>query len=142
MTKQERAEKVIEIIMNKDAFSRWMGIEVMNIEPGYAKIRMNIRHEMNSGFDITHGGITHAFADSALAFASNSYGRKAVAQETSVSYHKPVKQGDVLTAETEELSLGKASGVYNIVVKNQKGHRVATFRGTVFRTKQNHLEAK
>lgn len=139
MNKQERAEKVIDKMMAEDAFSQWMGIEVLKIEPGFARIQMNVRPEMNNGFAITHGGITHSFADSALAFASNSYGRVAVALETNISYHKPVHHGDVLTAETEELSLGRTTGVYNIVVTNQKDNKVATFRGTVFRTKKHHL---
>lgn len=138
MTKQEKAEKIIDKMMHKDAFSRWLGIEIVKVEPGYAKLKMAIRPEMVNGFGIIHGGVTHSFSDSALAFASNSYGRVAVALETNISYHKPVHKSDVLTAETEELSLGRSTGVYNILVTNQRGDKVATFRGTVFRTKDSH----
>jgi acyl-CoA thioesterase len=141
MTKQERAKKIVDKMLSEDAFSRWMGIETLQLEPGFALIKMEVRPEMNNGFNITHGGLTHSFADSALAFASNSYGRVAVALETSISYHKPVKSGDVLTAETEELSLGKNIAVYNIIVTNQKNDNVATFRGTVFRTGKHHLNS-
>jgi acyl-CoA thioesterase len=141
MTKQERAEKIVDKMMAEDAFSRWMGIEPLQIKPGFACIRMEVRPEMNNGFNITHGGLTHSFADSALAFASNSCGRIAVALETSISYHKPVEKGDILTAETEELSLGKNIAVYNVVVTNQQNNNVATFRGTVFRTKKHHLNS-
>src|SRR5699024_12526196 len=113
--------------MEKDAFSRWLGIEVLKIEPGYAKIKMDIRPEMGNGFDIIHGGVRHSFADSALAFASNSYGRIAVALETNISYHKPVHKEDVLRAETEELSLGRTTCVYNIFVTNQHDDKLAIF---------------
>src|SRR5699024_10122662 len=119
--------------MEKDAFSRWLGIGILKIEPGYAKIKMAVRPEMVNGFGIIHGGVTHSFSDSALAFASNSYGRIAVALETNISYHKPVHKRDELTAETEELSLGRTTGVYDISVTNQRDDKVATFRGTVFR---------
>lgn len=122
-----------------DAFSRWLGIEVLEVKPGFVKIQMEIRPEMNNGFSITHGGITYSLADSALAFASNSHGRVAVAMETNISYLKKVSSGDTLTATAEQLSLGNTVGVYNVDILNQKEEKVARFRGTVFRTKEKHF---
>jgi len=140
MSRQKRAKKIVEQMLAEDAFSQWLGIEVLDIKPGFAKIKMKIRPEMNNGFGITHGGITQSFADSALAFASNNYGRVAVALETNISYIKPVNPGDALTAVTEECSLGNTIGVYNVTVSNQDDIDVARFRGTVFRTKKQHLD--
>jgi acyl-CoA thioesterase len=126
-------------MMADDAFSQWLGIEVVTIEPGYAKLKMSIRDDMVNGFNVSHGGIAFSLADSALAFASNSYGRVAVAMENNISFIKKVIPGDTLIAETEELSLGNRIAVYNITVTNQQGETVATFRGTVLRTKKQHF---
>lgn len=126
-------------MMADDAFSQWLGIEVMEVKPGFAKIRLEVRPEMNNGFGITHGGIAYSLADSALAFASNSHGRVAVALETNISYIKKVNEGDRLTATGQEVSLGNRIGVYNIIIRNQEEEKVAQFRGTVFRTKEQHF---
>jgi acyl-CoA thioesterase len=140
MDDQLLAQKVIDKMMADDAFSRWLGIEVIEIKPGYAKLKMKVRQEMVNGFNVSHGGIAFSLADSALAFASNSYGRVAVAMENNISFIKKVVAGDILTAETEELSIGRRIGVYNISITNQKKEQVALFRGTVFRTKNYHFE--
>lgn len=129
-------------MMADDAFSRWLGIEVLEVKPGFAKIQMTVRPEMNNGFSITHGGIAYSLADSAFAFASNSHGRVAVALETNISYMKKVGSGDTLTATAEQLSLGNTVGVYNVTIRNQDDEKVALFRGTVFRTKEKHMMSK
>lgn len=139
MDKQILAQKVVEKMMTKDAFSRWLGIEVADIKPGYVELQMVIRKEMVNGFNVSHGGIVFSLADSALAFASNSYGRVALALENDISYLEKVVAGDHLTAKTEELSLGNRIGVYNVTIKNQKDEQVALFRGTVFRTQEQHF---
>lgn len=140
MNKQKLAENVVDKMMADDAFSQWLGIEVIEIKPGYAKLEMKVRQEMANGFNVCHGGVTFSLADSALAFASNSYGRVAVAMENNISFMKKVLPNDTLTAETEELSLGRRIGVYNISIKNQKNEQVALFRGTVFRTQEYHFK--
>lgn len=140
MNKQKLAERVVKKMVVDDAFSRWLGIEVVDVKPGFAKVEMEVRPEMNNGFNITHGGITYSLADSALAFASNSHGRVAVALETNISYIKKVNSGDMLTATTEELSLGNTIGVYNIKITNQDDLNIAQFRGTVYRTKEEHIK--
>lgn len=139
MNKQELADKVVAKMMEDDAFSRWLGIEILEVRPGYAKIAMSVRPEMDNGFKITHGGIAYSLADSAFAFASNTHGRVAVALETNISYLKKVGSGDRLTATAEELSLGNRMGVYNVIIMNRDDDRVAQFRGTVFRTPDKHF---
>ncbi|MBN2732349.1 MAG: hotdog fold thioesterase [Balneolaceae bacterium] len=139
MDRQKLAQKVVEKMMADDAFSQWMKIQIIDVKPGFVKISMEIRPEMNNGFSVTHGGITYSLADSALAFASNSYGRVALALENNISYMKKVNAGDVLTAETEEISIGNTIGVYNITVTNQNDESVALFRGTVYRMKEKHI---
>ncbi len=140
MEKQKLAEKVVNKMMTDDAFSQWLGIDVVNIKPGYAKLEMTIREEMVNGFKVSHGGIAFSLADSALAFASNSYGRIAVAMENNISFMKKVVPGDTLSAETEELSIGRRIGVYNISITNQDDEQIGLFRGTVFRTQEYHFK--
>jgi acyl-CoA thioesterase len=139
MTKQELAEIVVNKMLEHDEFSKWLGIKVVELKPGYSKLKMKVRKEMLNGFHICHGGVTFSLADSALAFASNNYGRVSVALETSIAYPAPVYEGDVLTAEAEEQSKGNSVGIYNISITNQSSTKVGVFRGTVYRTKKKHL---
>jgi acyl-CoA thioesterase len=95
---------------------------------------MTVRKEMLNGFSILHGGVTYSLADSALAFASNAHGIQSVSIETSISHTEPCREGDVLTAVAEEISLTNRVGIYYITVTNQQGKKVAFFKGTVYRT--------
>ncbi len=128
------AQSVVNKMFDDDMFSQWLGIERVLIEQGHCILRMKIRNEMLNGFGIAHGGIAFSFADSALAFASNSYGKLSVALDCSISFPVAVKEGDVLTCEAKELSLTNKTGTYLIEVKNQKNENVAFFKGTVYRT--------
>lgn len=119
---------------DNDPFSIWLGIERVVVEAGKCVLRMNVRSEMLNGFAIAHGGITYSLADSCLAFASNSHGVQSVSVETSISHTRPVKEGDVLTATSEEKNLSRSIGVYYITVTNQRAEEVALFKGTVYRT--------
>lgn len=126
--------RVVQRMMEHDAFSQWLGMGVVEVLPGSCVLQCTVRREMQNGFHIAHGGITYSLADSALAFASNSHGVQAVSIETSISHVKPVHEGDVLTARAIELSLGNRVGVYQVTVQDQHGTTVALFKGTVFRT--------
>lgn len=128
------ANRVVAHMLERDAFSRWLGVELNEVQPGRVRITMRVREEMVNGFLVCHGGIPFAFADSAFAFAANSHGRISVAIENNISYPAAVKAGDVLTAQAEELHCGRRTGVYTVVVRNQSGKEVCFFRGTVFRT--------
>ena len=122
---------------NNDAFSQWLGIERVEDDFGKSVLRMTVRPEMTNGFDIAHGGITYSLADSALAFAANSHGRRSVSVETSISHTEPVKAGDTLTATAEEVSLSNKIGIYHINITNQHNTTVALFKGTVYRTSRD-----
>ena len=120
-------------MFEKDDFSQWLGIERVLIEEGHCILKMTVRKEMTNGFDIAHGGISYALADSALAFASNSRGQIAVSIETSISHTKAVFINDTLVAVANELNLSKKLAQYEVKVTNQKDEIVALFKGTVFR---------
>jgi acyl-CoA thioesterase len=129
-----------EKMFDNDAFSQWLGIEIMDLNAGKAVLRMTVRPEMTQGFGLAHGGITYSLADSALAFASNAHGRKSVSIETSISHLVAVKAGEILTATATEESLSNKIGVYHIKITNQDGKLVALFKGTVYRTTQEWLD--
>ena len=128
------AKKVINKMINGDAFSQWLGIEVLEITEGSCKLKMTVRKEMTNGFNIAHGGISYSLADSALAFAANSDGIQSLSVETSISHIKKVMIGDTLIAETQEISKNDKSATYNINVTNQKKIEIANFKGKVYRT--------
>ncbi len=127
-------EIAIERMLEKDAFSQWLGIEILEIEKGYCKVSMTVRAEMTNGFKIAHGGISYSLADSAFAFASNSHGIQSVSLETSISHLKKILHGDQLTAIAKEINLTRKTGLYQIEIKNQKDELVAQFKGIVYRT--------
>lgn len=128
------AREVVDHMMDHDAFSQWLGIEVIQINEGYSKISMTIRKEMVNGFGIVHGGVPFSFADSAFAFACNNRNNLSVALDVTISFMKAVQIGDVLTAEAKEIHNGRSTGVYLITIHNQKDEQVALFKGTCFRT--------
>jgi acyl-CoA thioesterase len=125
---------VVDHMMENDAFSQWMGIEVLEIKEGYSKIQMAIRKEMVNGFGIVHGGLPFSLADSAFAFACNNRNNLSVALDVTITFTKAVNIGDILTAEAKEVHNGRSTGVYLITVSNQKNEQVALFKGTCFRT--------
>jgi len=135
-------EKVINQMYNNDAFSQWLGIEIIEVKDGYCKLRMDVRKEMLNGFDIAHGGISYSLADTALAFASNTRGKKCISMETSISHMECVHAGDSLTAESEELSQTEKTGLYLVAVTNQDQKVVAYFKGTVYRTSKDWQQKK
>jgi acyl-CoA thioesterase len=131
---KEIPKKVVDKMFNNDPFSQWLGIERLEDGAGISRLRMTVRDEMLNGFSIAHGGITYSLADSALAFASNSHGIQSVSIETSIAHTKPVKSGDVIETQVEEISLSRRLGIYQIKIINQNGELVALFKGTVYRT--------
>jgi len=139
MTEQELAERIVAQMMSNDAFSRWLGIEVAAVSLGRVEVRMTVREEMLNGFRVAHGGIAYALADSALAFASNTRGRVALALENSIFYPAPVHAGDVLTAVAEEVAAANRVAAYHVTVTRADGTNVGVFRGSVYRTKKTHF---
>ena len=128
------AQKVVDKMMDHDAFSQWMDVKVLDIKEGYSKIQMTIRKEMVNGFGIVHGGLPFSLADSAFAFACNNRNNLSVALDVTITFTKAVNVDDTLTAEAKEVHNGRSTGVYLITVTNQKNEQVVLFKGTCFRT--------
>lgn len=131
---QEDSLKVVSHMMQEDAFSQWLGIEVLEVAEGYSKIQMKLRGQMLNGLGVIHGGIAFALADSAFAFACNNRNNLSVALDTSITFTRATMPGDVLVAEAKELHNGRSTGLYLITVTNQHNQQVALFKGTCFRT--------
>lgn len=125
------AKAIVQKMMEKDAFSQWMNIEVIEIKTGFCKLRVTVLPEMVNGFNIAHGGIAYSISDSALAFAANAHGKQCVSIETSISHVRTAKINDVLTATCTEMNRGRTIGIYQVVVTNQEDKKVALFKGTV-----------
>lgn len=122
-----------QYMLNQDAFSQWMGIQLIEVREKYCLIEMPVKPEMINGLKTVHGGITFALADSALAFSSNNTNEASVALNCVISFTKAVKEGDVLRAESILVADTRKTGIYDITVKNQHGQLVASFRGTVYK---------
>ncbi len=130
----EIAGKVVTHMMRHDAFSNWLGVEILASGEGYSRISMTVRSEMVNGFGIAHGGIAFSLADSAFAFACNSRNELSVALDVTITFIKAIQVNDVLTAEAKEVHNGRSTGVYLITVTNQHNTQVGLFKGTCFRT--------
>lgn len=128
-------EDIPKKMYGNDAFSQWLGMEILSASNGSAVVELKVRDDMTNGFGIAHGGIAYALADSALAFASNSLGSKAVSIETSISHTKPVKVGDTLKASTKLKDKSNRLARFEVEVRNEQDV-VALFRGTVFITEK------
>ena len=128
-------EDIPKKMYSNDAFSQWLGMEILTASNGSAVVELKVRDDMTNGFGIAHGGIAYALADSALAFASNSLGSKAVSIETSISHTKPVKAGDTLKASTKLKDKSNRLARFEVEVRNEQDV-VALFRGTVFITEK------
>ena len=126
--------RIVEHMLAHDAFSRWLGIELVEAEEGSCVLRMQVREEMTNGFCILHGGVSFALADSALAFAANTRGQQSLSVETSIAHLKKVQIGEWLTTTSFERKVGRRSGIYDIEVLNEQEECVALFRGHVIRT--------
>lgn len=138
--KDQLAKNVVAHMIQKDLFSQWLGIEVLEIKEGYSKLQMIVKQEMVNGFDIVHGGITFSLADSAFAFACNNRNNLSVALDASINFIKAVLPGDILIAEATEIHNGRSTGLYHITISNQYKKDVAFFKGTCFRTGKKLIE--
>jgi acyl-CoA thioesterase len=128
-TAQRTAERAVRVLYEQDRASQSLGMRITRVAPGEAEMTMQVRTDMTNGHDICHGGFVFALADSTFAFACNSHGDSTVAAAASIDFLAPVRAGDTLTATARELWRGGRSGLYEIVVANQRGESVALFRG-------------
>ena len=134
------AERAAAAMWERDRASKGLGMRVVRVAPGHAELAMTVRDDMLNGHAICHGGFIFTLADSAFAFACNSYNFNTVAQGCSIDYLAPAREGDVLTAVAQERSLSGRTGVYDIEVTNQRGETIALFRGKSYRIKGHIVE--
>ncbi|MBT9598287.1 MAG: hydroxyphenylacetyl-CoA thioesterase PaaI [Vitreoscilla sp.] len=132
---QRVAEAVRDAMWRDDRASKMLGMQVLAIGPGTATLQMTVRDDMLNGHDICHGGLVTTLADSAFAFACNAYNEVTVASGFDVNLVAAARKGDVLTAQAREVSKAGRTGVYDIDVSNQRGEKVAAFRGRSYTMK-------
>ena len=140
MTPQERAERSAAAMWENDAASAWMGMRLISVAPGRAVTTFLVAPHHLNGHGICHGGFIFTLADSAFAFACNSYNRLVVAQHNSISYLSPGQSGEELTATAVEVSRAGRSGIYDVTVTAEDGRQVALFRGASRQIDGQHFE--
>ncbi len=140
LTPETRARRAAEAMWADDPASQALGMALRDIGPGRAVMTMTIRPEMANGHGICHGGYIFTLADSAFAFACNSYNHRVVAQHNSITYLAPGQLGECLTATAEEVSRSGRSGIYDVTVTGKDGRMVALFRGHSRQIKGQHFE--
>jgi acyl-CoA thioesterase len=130
---QSIAERSARALFERDRASQALGMRLVEVRPGRARVVMTVRPDMVNGHDVCHGGMVFALADSAFAFACNSYNESTVAAAGAIDFLAAARAGDELTAEASELWRTRRNGIYEISVTNQRGERVALFRGRSYR---------
>jgi acyl-CoA thioesterase len=129
----ELAEQTAEAMFRRDAASKLIGLRLIAVRPGYARLAMVVRPDMANGHRMCHGGYLFTLADSAFAYACNSYNKNTVASACQIDFLAPATIGEVLEAECEERSLAGRTGVYDTTIRNRSGKVVALFRGKSYR---------
>ena len=126
---QAVAQASARSMFNQDRASQALGMRILEVRPGYARLAMQVRADMVNGHQLCHGGLIFTLADSAFAFACNTYDSVTVASAGSIDFLLPGRLGDELTATAEERTRSKRTGLYDVAVHNQRGECVALFRG-------------
>jgi acyl-CoA thioesterase len=130
---QRQAERATAALFARDRASQALGMRLTGARPGWARVAMLVRADMVNGHGVCHGGIVFALGDSAFAFACNSYNESTVAAAATIDFLAAARAGDELSAEASELWRTRRNGLYEIVVSNQRGERIALFRGRSYR---------
>ena len=134
------AERVADSMYERDTATQALGIRIAHVGPGYAELAMTVRADMLNGHEICHGGFIFTLADSAFAYACNSYNLNTVASGCAIDFTSPARFRDLLTARAHERQLSGRTGVYDVEVANQRGETVALFRGKSYRIKGHLVE--
>ena len=129
----KKMHPIVAQMMESDAMSQWLGIEVLESAPGVCRCRLGVRDDMVNGFGIAHGAITYALADSTLAFAVNAQGRHAVSVTSTIQHLAPVMLGDVIESQAIMRSAGQRVVHVDVEVTNQRGERVAWLTATGYK---------
>jgi acyl-CoA thioesterase len=126
---QALAEACAAALWAGDEATQFLDMTLSDVEPGKCSLTMTIKKTMCNGHGSCHGGYIFTLADSAFAFACNTYNQKSVAQHCNITYVNPAANGDQLTATATEISKQGRGGIYDVRVHNQKGDLIAEFRG-------------
>ncbi|MDN2566559.1 hydroxyphenylacetyl-CoA thioesterase PaaI [Aquibium sp. A9E412] len=140
LTPQAVAERSAEAMWARDAASKWLGATLDAVGPGTAALSMTVETHHTNGHDICHGGYIFTLADSAFAFACNSYNTVVVAQHNVITFIAPARRGDRLTAEAREVTRYGRSGIYDVRVRDQDGRLIAEFRGASRAIEGRHFD--
>ncbi len=133
------AAKIPYKMLAQDAYSQWLGIEILESEIGRVKVGMTVRKEMLNSMNYAHGGISYSLADTAFGFTSNTHGRYAVSIETSINHIEALEEGDTLVAECVIEKVNNKLG-FNVVEVKRGDELVALFKGVVYRTQKKWEE--
>ncbi|MDH7911806.1 hotdog fold thioesterase [Winogradskyella sp. SYSU M77433] len=134
-----KGEDIPYKMLSQDAFSTWLGIEILECEIGRCRVAMTVRKEMLNSMGKAHGGISYALADTAFGFAANTHGKFAVSIETSINHIEALEEGDYLVAESVIENVKNRLG-FNIVEVKRGDELVALFKGVVYRTQKDWSE--
>jgi acyl-CoA thioesterase len=129
MNKHSLAERTAQVIEREDQATRWLGIQLREVRPGYARLAMRVTGNMVNGQKVCHGGLIFSLADSSFGFACNSHNQHALAASCSIDFLSPAELGDELTAEATESAHAGRTRIYDVRVTNQDAKLIAVFRG-------------
>jgi acyl-CoA thioesterase len=141
LSPQQLADAVSQAMLAKDRVAQDLDIRLLTVGAGSATMCMTVQERMLNGFAICHGGYITILADTAFAYACNSYNDVTVASSLGIEFIVAVQRGDVLTAVAKEVSLAGRTGLYDIDISNQHGKRVAVMRGRSYRLKDKKMVA-
>jgi acyl-CoA thioesterase len=128
-TAQDLAKRAAAALYQGDLLTRAFEMQIDQVGPGQARVTMRVRPDMTNGHGTCHGGVLFALADSAFAFACNTYNARTVAAAASIEFLQAAQQGDELTAVASEAWRSRRSGLYDVTIVNQRQERIALFRG-------------
>ena len=131
-----KGEAIPYKMLSLDAFSTWLGIEILECSIGYCKIALTVRKEMLNSMNKAHGGISYSLADTAFGFAANTHGKYAVSIESSINHIEALNEGDYLVAESAIEKVNSKLG-FNIIEVKRGKELVALFKGVVYRTNKD-----
>lgn len=130
---QALAEATAHAMWSRDKAARALGMALVSVQPGQALLTMPVREDMVNGHHICHGGMIFTLADTAFAYACNSYNKNTVASACHIDFLAPAQEGDILEADAQERSASGRTGVYDVTVRTRDGKTVALFRGKSYR---------
>ncbi|QJA05364.1 hydroxyphenylacetyl-CoA thioesterase PaaI [Thermosulfurimonas marina] len=130
---EKEALRIAEFMRQHDQVAVWLGVEILEVRPGYARLAMTVREDMLNAAGVCQGGVTFSLADFAFAVAANSHGRVALAVSAQIYYPSAARLGDRLVAEAREINLTEKAGIYEVEVRREEGPLVAFFTGQVVR---------